>query len=538
MKTFITTGLMALITGSAIAQDTLRTDEFDVIKTFKPTLTETLKIATNPNPEVPEVKAPKLEYTLPETRFGINPTIYTIKPLAMGTALLPKLKTNYFRLGYGNYNTPLLEGYLNTVRNKTSQAGVYVKHFSANPSDNEKRSFSDNALKLWGKRFMPKGMVSTDVAYNRNVIHYYGYEPASLDIPKSDLKRQYASLDLHAGYSNIIKDTSKLKFNADVNFYNFVDNNSTIENDFKISASFNKRIQGNPLDLGLMVNTNNTKSKQFEYNRVFVDINPEYTLSFPKAYIKLGFNSTFFSDSNDTKFYFFPKAEAAYQVTPKTITVYSGITGKFNRTTYRGLAAENPFISNFGFTNTINNFEIYGGIKGEISAQTSFVLHFSYANMKNMLFYGLDSASRGQITLFDSSSAGLTNIKAELNHEFGERFHFNFTMNYFGYDLKFNAPYSRPTFTTRTSLMYNISDKFIIRGDIYTMNKRKALVKPTNEEFTLSSITDLNLGIDYRYTKNVGLFLYLNNLTNNQYQRWYNNKVFGFNLLGGLSVTF
>ncbi|MBP9690424.1 MAG: hypothetical protein KBE91_12475, partial [Bacteroidia bacterium] len=441
-----------------------------------------------------------------------------------------------FKLGYGNNNSPLIEAYITTVRNKTSQAGVYAKHFSANPSDN--RAFSENALKLWGKRFLKKGMVSTDVAFNRNVIHYYGYQPAWLDIKKNDLKRQYAALDLHAGYSNIIKDTAKLKFNLDANFYNYIDNNNVIENDFKLGGNFSKRINGNPLNVDLLVNTNNTKNNVFEYNRVFVDINPEYTLNFNKAFIKVGFNSTIFNDSNGGKFYFYPKAEAAYQITPKTITVYAGITGKLNRNTYRSLTTENLFISNFALRNTENQFEIYGGFKGEISAQTSFMLQFSQSVMANMAFYGFDSTSRGQVVIYDTTNANLTNIKAELNHEFGERFHLNFAMNYYGYSLKIANPFSRPTFTTRTSLLYNIGDKFIIRGDFYTMNKRNSINVSDNTQITLKSITDINIGFDYRYTKTVGLFLMFNNITNNQYQRWLNYNAYGFNVLGGLSVTF
>ena len=536
MKKTITAIALIVLVNTGFAQDTLRNNEFDVIKDFKPTLTDIIKIPSNPNPEVPEVKAPKLDYTLPNVKLNADPTIYTIKPLAMGTALLPKLKNNYFRLGYGNYSSPIIEAYITTARNKTSQAGVYVKHFSANPED--KRAFSNNALKLWGKRFMGKGAVTTDVAFNRNVIHYYGYQPKNIDIKKSDLRRQYAALDVHAGYSNIIKDTAKLKFNLDANFYNFIDNNESIENDFKLNGNFSKRINGNPLDVGIGVNTNNTKTKLYEYNRVFVDINPEYTLTFPKAFIKIGFNSTFFNDSQGTNFFFFPKAEAAYQITPKTVTAYAGITGNLNRTTYRGLVNENPFISNFSLLNTENNFEIYGGFKGEISSQTSFMLQFSHAIVRNLMFYGFDNTSRGQTTIFDTTNAGLSNIKAEINHEFGEKFHLNFVMNYYAYSLQITQPFSRPTFTTRTSIMYNIGNKFIIRSDVYTMNKRKSIELSEKKEFNLNAITDLNLSIDYRYTKNVSLFLLMNNLTNNQYQRWFDHKVYGFNILGGLSVTF
>ena len=69
-------------------------------------------------------------------------------------------------------------------------------------------------------------------------------------------------------------------------------------------------------------------------------------------------------------------------------------------------------------------------------------------------------------------------------------------MNYYGYSLKIANPFSRPTFTTRTSLLYNIGDKFIIRADVYTMNKRTSINVTDNTQINLKPITDLNIGID------------------------------------------
>lgn len=544
MKRTIAYLSLMILWGQAFAQDSLKTDEFVVIKDFIPKLSEVLKIPSNPNPEVPEINPPRLEYTLPQVRFGSAPTVYTIKPLAMGTLLLPKIKSNFFRLGYGNYNSPVLEAYVSTVRNKTAQAGVYARHFSANPDGN--RTFSDNDIRLWGKKFMAKGMVSTAVGYNRNVIHYYGYETpfsmtlnAPAPLPKRDLRRQYSALDLHAGYGNIIKDTARIKYNLDARFYNFIDNGSTVENDFRLNGDFSKWISGNPLEVHAGFNINNTKTTLYDYARVFVDLRPRYTLNFQQAYIRLGFNSTLVNDSAGNEFYFYPEAEAAYHIKPKTLTVFGGITGRLNKTTYRGLAAENPFISTWGLYNTSNNLELYAGLRGEISPQTSYLIRLSSATVRNALFYGFDSVGRGQVTIFDTTDITVTNIKAELNHEFGERFHFQFTFNYFGYNnLAIAQPFSRPTVTTRTGIFYNIGEKFIVRSDIYTMNSRRSVEVPSGEETTLRTIVDLNMGIDYRYTKNIGIFLNLNNLTNNQYQRWHNYKVYGLNVLGGLTVTF
>lgn len=539
MKKLVLYALLFLTTLGVFAQDTLRTDEIDVIKTFKPTLVDVIKIASNPNPEIPEITVPKLSYTLPQVKQSVIPTLYTIKPLSMGTALLPKLKNNYFKLGYGNYNAPIFEAYISTVRNKKNQAGAFYKHYSVNPTNKDYQSFSNNELNLWAKRFIEKGVINTHINYNRNVIHYYGFDPESLKIPKKDIRRQYGAFDLGVGYSNVTKDTSKLRYQVQSNYYNFSDNNNVSENDFKLQADFSKRIHGNPLQVSVGVNTNNTERSSVKYNRVFVDFNPTYTLNFDnRAHIKIGFNTTLFNDSNGSKFFPYFNGEAAYQIIPKAVTIYGGLTGNYQRNTYRSLVHENPFISQWELRNTSNRVEAFIGLRGEISPQTSFMLQYSRASIQNQLFYGFDSTTFGQATIYDSTNSGLSTIKAELNHEFAEKFHFNFKLNYFAYDLSIDKPFGRPTFTTRTSLMYNMSNKFIFRGDIYTMNSRYGVKLPSNAQQKFDGLVDVNFGIDYRYSKTIGLFLNFNNITNNTYQRWYNYEVLGINILGGITVTF
>jgi outer membrane receptor protein involved in Fe transport len=74
------------------------------------------------------------------------------------------------------------------------------------------------------------------------------------------------------------------------------------------------------------------------------------------------------------------------------------------------------------------------------------------------------------------------------------------------------------------------------------MNSRTSridgLISQTKTDVTIGSLVDLNAGIDYRYNKNVKVFLNINNLTNNQYQRWLNMPVLGVNVIGGLGITF
>lgn len=527
-----------------LAQDTLRTDVVDVVKEFKPILSEAIKIQSNPNPEIPETTIPVFNYDVPEKRMDGQPTLYTIKPLSLGTSLLPKLKNNYTKLGYGNYNSPLFETYLNTTRNKNLQAGLFVKHLSFNPSGD--RQFSNNTVYGFGKRFLGTGILSADVMYYRNAVKLYGYElPTGVTLSNianiATINQVFQTIDTKIAFQNVLKDTSKLSYKLDGGFYNFSDNRDVSENDFKLYGTFGKRISGNPIDVKAGVNITNLTFGSTEYSRVFVDVNPRYRLNMDQLFINLGFNSTFYNDSTGTTFYFFPVAEAGLNLIKNSLTTYVGITGNLQRNTYRNIANENPFVRSAGFRNTINSFELYGGIKGIISPQTSFLINLSLANVQNLLFYVGDSANLySQKVIYDTKNSSVFNVKTELNHEFGDQFTLGFVLNYYSYSISLDAPYSRPTFTTQLNLGYNMSDKFLWKLGVYTMNKRESATELSTglTPVTLKGLVDMNLGLDYRYTKNISLFVNLNNLTNNQYQRWVNLPVYGFNVMGGLTVTF
>ena len=49
---------------------------------------------------------------------------------------------------------------------------------------------------------------------------------------------------------------------------------------------------------------------------------------------------------------------------------------------------------------------------------------------------------------------------------------------------------------------------------------------------------DLNAGAEFRITKNFNLWVQLNNLLNDKYQRWNQYEVFGFSILGGITYSF
>ncbi len=548
-KTFIIAGLLICSIHVFAQRDTVQGGTIDVVKTFKPVLSEAIKIPVNPNPEVPEITKPEFRYTYTDQRYASQPTIYPIKPLSLGTQLLPKLRNNYIKAGFGNYTSPLLEVYLTSVRNKQWNAGIEARHHSGQ-GDQEFNNFSDNSAHGWAKYFMPKGAVSGDLAYARNVVMLYGFQPGNLKPAEDDLRIAYNNIDFKAGYENMVTDSEHLAFRAGLNYYNYSANSGVNENNFMLDGHFRQQALGIPFELYTAYTYNQTQPLNFTRN--YFDFNPRASLVDPYFYIKAGFNAVMYSDNKNTsELNFFPVAEGGYHIIKDRLTLYAGITGGLKRNTFRSVTRENPFVVNFNsktpFPNTLNNFEMYGGLKGELGRKTAFMLQGGIANMKNLLFFAQDSNLFGQVTLYDESanSATVTTLTAGLNHQLSDKIRFGLTLNSYSYSLSvLSKPYSRPTLDAKVNFSYNMGDKFLFKADVFYMDERTGAIRSINTngiqltEVNLGHLIDLNLGLDYRYNRNVSAFISLNNLANNRYQRWTNYPVYGFNVMGGLTFTF
>ncbi|MCF8426195.1 MAG: hypothetical protein K9H61_04630 [Bacteroidia bacterium] len=544
-------GIFCLNQVNAQTTDSLLKDnKITVIKDFIPVLSEAIKIPVNPNPEKPEIIPPVFNYDIPSKQFLVQPTIYTIKPLSVGTMLLPKLKGNYMKLGFGNNQMPLAEVYLNTVRNKQYQAGMFLKHLSGN-GDANYNNFANSTAYGYVKKFTQKGVFGADAYFHRNMVNYYGSPNDVLDLKNNEPKVVYHLYDIKTNYQNYTKDSNGLIYKLDLNYYNFNNSGSFNENDVAIKAKISKSYASIPFELltGLRINNNSIKdlnSNWNNYQRIYFDLNPQIFMNGNDYYLRGGFNSTIASDTAGSGFHFFPKAEGGYSIIARKMVVYAGLTGKLEPNTYRSILTENPFVNQMLLKNTVNKIEIYGGLKGELTPQTSYQISTSSVSVENMTFYSQDSIKGSQILLYDKGNSKFTTLSFGLQHQLNDKFRLGFVSNIYGYQLKnLTRAYGRPEFEAKLNTTYNIGDKFLIKLDLIYWGERYGRLDANRADSTFGStdykmkpFVDLNIGIDYRYNKNFSAFITFNNIANNNYQRFYSYPVYGINILGGFTFTF
>ena len=101
----------------------------------------------------------------------------------------------------------------------------------------------------------------------------------------------------------------------------------------------------------------------------------------------------------------------------------------------------------------------------------------------------------------------------------------------------------RPGSTFGAEASYDIQKKIIVKAGFTTYGKQYArLPEPDRADGyltkTMKGYTDINLGVEYRYTKVLSGFVNISNLTGSRYYRWYNYPGYRFQIMGGVSYSF
>jgi len=255
-------------------------------------------------------------------------------------------------------------------------------------------------------------------------------------------------------------------------------------------------------------------------------------------------------NSIQSKFYFYPSLDLSYNVIDDIIIPYAGLTGGLQKNSFKTFTDNNPFVlSDLKMANSNKVYELYGGIKGTLSATTAFNACASFSDIHNMALFVNDTKDELQ-NKFDViyDDASVLNIHGEVSYQESEKLRINLHGEYFNYKMKTEIrAWYKPQVEISLSANYNLEDKIIIKADLFYNDNQFAKTFLTDTTSItgkkviakeLKGVFDANIGLEYRYTKKLGFFLNFNNIANYRYYRWSNYPTQRFSLMGGLSYSF
>ncbi len=522
----------------SFAQTNLNEINYGVISRFKPSIKDAFKFG-----DLPEIKDSVKR--LKDIKYGIvsQPLFpkYQVQPIApakIQNEPLTKLYRSLLKVGYGPiYNTPYGEFWISNTRNRDKSYGAHLKHLS---STNHLQNvgyggYSDNVASVFGKQFYKKHTLSGEFNYERNVIHYYGYDTSINKISdKNYTKQRYQLFEPKLQLVSHYTDSSHINHEIGLKYYNLQNLNREEENNFNLNTNLNGFVQKEKVGVNFSTDYYNHKQSRDTLNDLIVTLSPYVEANGKRYKTNLTINTTLEKFKQGvTGFYNF-EGKASYDVYENIIIPYvegGGGTGKIIKNSFRSLSKENPFVdSSLNYTNTLLKYYGVLGVKGNLSNNTSYDAKASYAQYDSMHFFVIDYSKTIQMNnrfkvIYDNTS--LLTISGQIKHQPNAKLNLIAKGNYYIYKTKNEIrAYQKPDFDFTFSGIYNLQSKIIFRMDIFVMGNQWALSQVTDAGITsikpaqIHGYGDANIEVEYRYSKMLSFFVRANNIANQRYYRW------------------
>lgn len=529
--------IIALFVTVSVFGQKLPSEQVEVLKKFEANLAQSQKLGTSPILPAIEDVSTKLNYTVPTKLLTLSYEAPKLKPVALKRDKPDPTYKFYSKIGYGTPNMPFLDLHYGSGASKDLLYHFHAYHNSANNNRNqENQRFSSTLVEGDLIKYGEDFAIGGNLGYNHDIVHFYGYPNVTDSIlyPQDSVRQQFGLIAGNVHLFNSELTNGDLNYDVGLDFYNLAELHDGNEFGVDVHLDFTKWINDAhafKLTLGNDLTTFNGDSIRQTNNVTYVK--PNFTFHGGTFQFKVGANMA----SADSTFYVFPDIEAMVNLASDKFALIAGATGDLQKNTYRSITDYNPFVQNqFEARNTRENY-YYGGLRGNFSG-FSFEGKVGYKQYKNLALYLNDSTDTRRFNvLYDNANS--VNIHGSVLFSAIENLEVGGTIDVNTYSMdSLAAAWHLPNLELNVNAKYHLlDDKLTLRGELYNAGGISYL-DANNDAVNTGTLFDLNLGADYQVTEKLGIFLDLNNVTNQKFQRWNNYPNFGFNMMAGFTLKF
>lgn len=543
-------------------QDTRPTtvDSIDVIRDYRPILADAVKIRRSPDMSNKREYQPKLSYSIIDKKLDITTGTRRLDIQEMPYVTLDKKVNNYVKIGAGNLNTLLGEVYLTNDEYVDTRFGMLAKVLTQKGGV-EDQNFGEQEITLFGRQLYEGFTLSSDVGFRRNNTRFYGYHEywTPLSIPIPDIEKQAFNnlfLDVELTSNAGPENQSTLSYAVKGNGYMYSDAFDAKENSFTLSAYLNKYV--NTFKVGLQASADFTgvKGQSYSMSNHIARIQPFIGFKGENYDLRVGVNlAAEFGDSSRVNL--FPDAHLDFALAPSYAHLFLGVNGNVNKTSFRDLSQENPWLdSNIAIANELERIKIYGGIKGNAGAMFGYKAQFQWRKVENLALFDNVPYLPLYYVIYDNAdkASSVFNFLGEVNLRVSETVALGGSLLFSEYDVQTQEEaWYKPKVEIRAHSKVNISEKLYLNAELlfmgqsygkayeplnYDLYNLNLLVLPKYEIKTMPAFVDLSAGLEFRATEKLGVSVRVNNLLNTSNDRFLYYPKLGLNVIGGVNFSF
>ena len=474
-----------------------------------------------------------------------------------------KLYNNYFRVGMGNYWSPLADLYWSSTRDTRKTYGVRINHRSSwgTLPDYGKNHFGLTGVTLFGKYIVGDQLqLSSDLNYEHDHNLYYGFTDNTLqtalglsrdDISVRDYSASYNVASLNFGLRNMELDVNKLGYAADLHLSDLwtvwganelnLNLSGDIHYGFPLLSNYKgvaylhaewehyrNATPGNGLD-GFLGIAAGALRPEYTYHTNIVRLNPYVDFLFRGLNIHAGLLYAwdgYSAAGTDHHHFFYPDVTVSKKLMNDNLILSLAATGGIEANSLNRLRMVNPYVNpDFEPGVVTSHYDFIGHARWTISRKLEANAEVSYSLREGDLTFTLNPLYNlnnvYSVVYNDLNRLTVGADIAFVNDEMitlragGHYYHYHITD--LGAFASVWSRYYRPDWDLLLSADVNYNDRWLFHLEGQLLSKMEA---DGGEELPMRY--GINAEVEYRHNRALSFFLKMDNLAFQRYYYWAN----------------
>lgn len=521
----------------AQAQDSSKRKTLNITSTFKPVLREASKLHFVASPVLPDTTVQVAPYRIPQQQLAIRFQPMAISPLALPSDSLKGFEpAHYVKAGIGNVHLPYLEAGYTFGTGTPHLLKLYAQHYTSEGKLDFQRN-NRTRIEASGIYQSPAGIEwQGKVGWQSEDYFYYGFQPQNLPFDKEDLRIAYNGMQVQAGMRNTEKNEWGVSFQPSLDFRYFTGTTfkgKATESNTVLQVPIEKSI-GKLFSFRLGITADLTRLAPERQppviNNLFY-LSPSLFFKSPNFFMQTGLIPSW----DNKNFHMLPNIQADVTTKDKRFTLQGGWLGYFQKGTYQRFSMLNPWIAMPTALNNTRIREIFVGVKGNFNDYFAYNAKVGHMRYHNLPLFVNDTVDGKTFDWLNGDLVDAIQIRGEITYTKGETFwaKAGLTINQFSKTDGQPEPWGILPLEIQGSLRWQLRPDFWVKSDLFVFDGATYRSRDKRTAKGDGGI-DLNAGVEFRVYKQFYLWLQMNNIFNNRYERWNQYEVFGFNVLGGV----
>lgn len=527
--------------------DDLDLGEVNIIQNYEPILINSDKIPLSPEiPKINKNKADEQTYQFSDVKAKIKYTAEDIKPIKVVTKPDEKQRLFYAKIGFGNYLTPLLNLSITNPNQAKYRAGLNADFIFSKAKKPRFQEYYDFKAKAFGEYFIKKqALIGASFVAQFDKYHFYGNTDSLIN--KNDIKNRYNRLGADVYLKNIAE--KDYNYAATISFQNTTNTLKQKETTLDFEARGSYQFMRN-IGAGATIWANNISYKDdtLKYNRFSIAVNPYAVVQYKIWKLQAGANIMI----TNNKFYILPSINNTLTIYKNYLVMYNEWNSNIKINSLHQTSLENAFTYENNFKNQVNEKRTFVGLRGAFSGFHYNISFAQLVNRNHLQFidnlYDTIATSFPPKATFQAdyvSKMKAWNPSISIGYQKSNQFGSQLTFDYFIYQNNVLELSYQPQFKLDFTAFYNWKNKLYINLNLVAWGSKNAIRQEIENQLIvnrtlqkINTVFDLNISASYFITKNIGVFVDLNNLAFQRYQHFINYPTYSFQAIAGLKISY